>query len=149
VSEILFYHLTESRLDDTLPGLVERSLQRGWRATIQFATEERRDAIDALLWSWSDSSFIGHGSERDKWPEEQPVFLTTGITNPNDSQVRFCVESAQCPDPENYERLVIMFDGHDADQLAGARQEWKVLKDKGHMLTYWQQTPDRRWEKKA
>lgn len=149
MSEVLFYHLTESRLDDTLPGLIERSLQRGWRVAIQFPTEERRDAVDCLLWIWSNSSFIGHGTERDKWPEEQPVFLTTGHGNPNASQVRFCVEGTQCADPENYERLVIMFDGHDSDQVASARQEWKNLKDKGHILTYWQQTPDRRWEKKA
>jgi len=149
MSEILFYHLTESRLDDTLPGLVERSLQRGWRVTIQFATQERRDAVDALLWTWSDSSFIAHGTEQDKWPEEQPVFLAIGNANPNASQVRFCVEGARCTNPESYERLVVMFDGHDTEQLACARQEWKNLKDKGYTLTYWQQTPDRRWEKKA
>ncbi|RCL04037.1 MAG: DNA polymerase III subunit chi [Candidatus Tokpelaia sp. JSC189] len=149
MSEILFYHLTESKLDHILPRLIEHSLQRGWRVAIQFATEERRDAIDALLWGWSDTSFIGHGSDRDKWPEEQLVLLTTGTANLNVSQVRFCVEGVRCLDPENYERLVIIFDGHDADQLSGARQEWRYLKDRGHMLTYWKQMPNKRWEKKV
>ncbi|RVC23631.1 DNA polymerase III subunit chi, partial [Mesorhizobium sp. M7A.F.Ca.CA.004.04.2.1] len=26
---------------------------------------------------------------------------------------------------------------------------WKVMKSAGHAVTYWQQTPDRRWERKA
>jgi len=42
-----------------------------------------------------------------------------------------------------------MFDGHDQSQLDAARAQWKTLKAGGHALTYWQQTPDRRWEKKA
>ncbi|RCL02818.1 MAG: DNA polymerase III subunit chi [Candidatus Tokpelaia sp. JSC188] len=149
MSEIFFYHLTESKLDDTLPGLVEHSLQRGWRVVIQFATEERRNAIDALLWNWSDISFIAHGSNLDKLQEEQPVFLTTSTDNPNVSQVRFCVEGTQCHDPENYDRLVIMFDGHDIGQLARARQDWGFLKNKGHMLTCWQQMPNKRWKKRV
>ena len=42
-----------------------------------------------------------------------------------------------------------MFDGHDSQQLDAARAHWKTLKDMGHELTYWQQTQDRRWERKA
>jgi len=149
LAEVLFYHLTESRLEDTLPGLVERSLQRGWRVAVQCAGEERRDALDGLLWTWADESFTAHGTDRDKWPQEQPVFLTISNGNPNKAQVRFCVEGALCDDPQNYERLVIMFDGLDMDLLDKTRQQWKFLKEQGHMLTYWQQTSDKRWEKKA
>jgi DNA polymerase III subunit chi len=48
-----------------------------------------------------------------------------------------------------YDRGVIMFDGHDEDQLAAARAQWTALKAAGHEVTYWQQGPDRRWQKKA
>ena len=43
MTEVLFYHLTESTLEDALPSLLERSLERGWRAAVQTASEERRD----------------------------------------------------------------------------------------------------------
>jgi hypothetical protein len=48
-----------------------------------------------------------------------------------------------------YERVVFMFDGYDQEQLEGARAQWKKLKGEGHSLTYWQQTSEGRWEKKA
>ena len=35
MAEVLFYHLTESTLEDALPPLLEKSLERGWRAVVQ------------------------------------------------------------------------------------------------------------------
>nr|WP_029925222.1 DNA polymerase III subunit chi [Ochrobactrum sp. UNC390CL2Tsu3S39] len=149
MAEILFYHLTESTLDEALPGLVERSLGRGWRVTIQTVSEERRDALDGLLWTFSDTSFVAHGTDKKPHPEHQPVLLTTGEANPNGATVRFLVEGAGLERADAYERLVVMFDGHDQDQLDIARGQWKNFKAGSHDLTYWQQTPDRRWERKA
>lgn len=149
MAEILFYHLTESVLDEALPGLVDRSLERGWRVAIQMTTQERRDELDRLLWTWSNASFLAHGTDAQPYAEHQPAFLTVTDANPNNATVRFVVEGALVTAAENYERLVVMFDGHDASQLAIARQQWKTLKAEGHQLTYWQQNADRRWEKKA
>ncbi len=94
MAEILFYHLTESTLDEALPGLVERSLGRGWRVTIQAVSDERRDALDSLLWTFSDTSFVAHGTDKEPHPEQQPVLLTTSEANPNGATVRFLVEGA-------------------------------------------------------
>ncbi|MBA8838306.1 DNA polymerase III subunit chi [Ochrobactrum sp. RH2CCR150] len=149
MAEILFYHLTESTLDEALPGLVERSLGRGWRVTVQTVSEERRDALDNLLWTFSDTSFVAHGTDVEPNPEQQPVLLTTTENNANGATVRFLVEGAGLEQVGSYERLVVMFDGHDQDQLDIARGQWKAFKAEHHDLTYWQQTPDRRWERKA
>ena len=149
MSEVLFYHLTESTLQDALPGLLERSLGRGWRAVVQTGTEERRDALDAHLWSFRDDSFLAHGTDRDPHAAEQPVLLTTTDDNPNGAQIRFLVDGAVPPDLSPYERAVFLFDGHDAVQVEAAREHWKAVKAGGHAVTYWQQTPDRRWERKA
>ncbi|MET3648167.1 DNA polymerase III subunit chi [Phyllobacterium ifriqiyense] len=149
MTEILFYHLTESTLENALPGLVERSLDRKWRVVIQTGSRERRDSLDNHLWTWSDSSFLAHGTDQEANPEEQPVILTTTDANPNAATVRFLVDGAVPSDAENYERLILMFDGHDQQQLEQARAQWKLLKDQGHALTYWQQNAEGRWEKKA
>ncbi len=149
MTEVLFYHLTESTLEEALPGLVERSVARGWRAVIQSGGEERRDALDVHLWTFRDDSFLGHGTDREPHAGEQPVLLTTSTDNANDAPIRFIVDGAVPPPLDGYERAVFMFDGHDEAQLAAARTQWKALKAEGHTLTYWQQTSDRRWERKA
>ncbi len=149
MAEVLFYHLTESTLQDALPGLLERSLGRGWRAVVQTGTEERRDALDAHLWSFRDDSFLAHGTDREPHAADQPVLLTTTDANPNSAQIRFLVDGALPPDIAGYERAVFLFDGHDAVQVEAAREHWKTMKAGGHAVTYWQQTPDKRWERKA
>lgn len=149
MTEVLFYHLTESTLEDALPGLLERSLQRGWTAVVQSGTPERRDALDAHLWTFRDDSFLGHGVDHEPHAAEQPVLLTTGEGNPNAAQIRFLVDGASPPELSPYERAVFLFDGHDQAQVEAARGHWKTMKGAGHAVTYWQQTPDRRWERKA
>jgi len=149
MTEILFYHMTESTLEEALPALLEKTLQRGWRAAVQTGTEERRDALDAHLWTFREDSFLAHGLDRDPHAEEQPVLLTTGAENRNGATVRFLVDGARPPDLSAYERAIFLFDGHDQQQIEAAREEWKTLKAAGHDVTYWQQTPERRWEKRA
>ena len=114
MADILFYHLTESTLEDALPGLLERSVDRGWRAVVQTGTEERRDALDQHLWTFRDDSFLAHATDREAFPAEQPILLTTGKENPNQAKIRFLVDGAMPPELAGYERAVFMFDGHDA-----------------------------------
>ena len=149
MAEVLFYHLTESTLEDALPGLLERSVGRGWRAVVQTGGEERRDALDQHLWTFRDDSFLAHGTDREPYAAEQPVLLATGEANANGAAIRFLVDGAVPPDLAGYERAVFLFDGHDAEQLETARGHWKAMKAAGHTVTYWQQGADRRWERKA
>jgi len=150
LTEILFYHLTQSRLEETLPGLVERSLARDWRVVLQCATRECLEMLDTRLWSFSDAAFVAHGSEMDEFAADQPVFLTLDAgANPNGAQIRFCLEAARAADFHPYQRLVVMFDGNDEGQLENARAQWKEFKAQGGDVTYWQQNANRGWEKRA
>jgi len=150
--EVLFYHLTESRLEEALPDLLERSLSRGWRVVVQCATVERRDALDQHLWVYREDSFLPHATDASaSAAAAQPVLLTTDpAQRANDPQVRFLVEGAA---PESgwgeVVRGVYLFDGHDGHQLEIARARWRAEKAAGHAVTYWQQTEDRRWQKRA
>ena len=150
MAEILFYQLTESTLEDALPGLLEKTLQRGWRAVVQSGSDERRDVLDAHLWTYRDDSFLAHGRDQEPFASDQPIILTSAATNPNGAVVRFLVDGAEPPaDLGDYQRIVFMFDGHDAAQIEAARGHWKTSKAGGHEATYWQQSADRRWERKA
>lgn len=147
--EVLFYHLTETRVDDALPALLERSMERNWRVAVQTVDEERCGRLDTHLWTFRADSFLPHGLDSDPFPDQQPILLTSGPENPNNSTVRFVIDGAEPPALEGYDRVVFMFDGHDEQQVGDARLQWKKLKGEGHTLSYWQQNGDGRWEKRA
>ena len=46
MTEIVFYRLSGQSLDRSLPTLLEKCLERGWRVVVQTASEERVDALD-------------------------------------------------------------------------------------------------------
>lgn len=149
VLEVLFYHLTETKVEDALPALLERSLERNWRVAVQTIDDKRSETLDTHLWTFRQDSFLPHGRDTDPFPESQPILLTTGPGNANAATVRFVIDGASPPDLEGYERVVFMFDGHDAAQVEDARGHWRTLKGEGHNLSYWQQNREGRWEKKA
>ncbi|CDN47251.1 MULTISPECIES: DNA polymerase III subunit chi [Neorhizobium] len=149
MTEVLFYHLTESKLEDALPALLEKSVERGWKVAVQTSGDVRRDFLDAHLWTFREDSFLPHGTDASPMAEAQPVLLTSAAENGNGATVRFLVDGAEPPPIADYDRIVFMFDGYDAVQLDNARAQWKKLKGEGHALTYWQQSEEGRWVKKA
>jgi DNA polymerase-3 subunit chi len=149
VTEVRFYHLLDQRLERVLPQLLEISLDRGWRVVVQAASDERIEALDAHLWTYRDDSFLPHGTRRDGNVVAQPIFLTSSEENPNGAGVRFMVDGAETSELSSYDRVVYLFDGRDAAAVAKAREHWKAAKDAGCTVTYWQQSSEGRWEKKA
>jgi len=148
-TDALFYHLERQPLESVLPFLLTKTLERGWRAVVQFGSEERLETLDQHLWTFDDQSFLPHGRKQDGHAARQPIFLTTSDENPNGAQVRFVVDGAEPPEPTGYTRIVIMFDGRDQSAVLSAREHWKTLKSKGCAVTYWQQTERGGWERKA
>jgi len=150
MTEILFYHLQGQKLEGVLPPLLEKSLARGWRVIVQGATEERIEALDAHLWTFRDDGFLPHGTWREQDAASQPVLLTLNEDNPNGAQVRFLIDGTAMPAaPEDYERIVLVFDGDDADAVAAARAQWSETKTRGLSATYWQPDANGRWQQKA
>jgi len=148
MTELLFYHLQRAPLDRVLPGLLERSLQRGWRCAVQGPVERLR-VLDDVLWTYRDESFLPHGLESDDGAG-QPIVLVAHEGNPNGATVRFLVDGVPLPaDAARYERVVLLFDGNDAEAVAGAREHWRQAKSLGFTATYWQQSEEGRWEKRA
>ena len=142
--------MTERTLEQVLPGLVEKSLARKWNVVVQAGSPERVEALDSLLWTWRDESFLPHGSIRDGTESLQPVWLTERDDNPNQAKIRFLVDGAEIAEPDGYDRSVYMFDGHDNAAVEHARGRWKHHKDQPDcQQTYWQQSPNGGWETTA
>lgn len=148
-AEVLFYHLERQPLERVLPSLLEKTLERGWRAVIQSGSAERLEALDLSLWTYAEESFLPHGTARDGAASDQPIFLTTSGENPNGAGVRFLVDGAEAESFSDMTRLVFMFNGNDAEAKAKARAQWQAAKAAGCAVTYWRQTEQGRWEKQA
>ena len=154
MTETLFYHLERRALEDVLPGLLEKSLGRGWRAVIKTDSSERSDALDNLLWTYDDQSFLPHAQSGDGEAKLQKVSITVEDENPNGAQILFCVGGAAPSDWNaalfaSLARVVMLFDGRDAAMLDSARAAWKKAKDAGHEVTYWKESPSGKFEKQA
>lgn len=150
MAEVFFYHLQRQPLESVLPLLLTKARERGWRAIVRAGTAERLSAIDDSLWSFSDDSFLAHGTDREPDPEDQPVLLTLDEANRNAAAALFLVEGAAPPaDLGTYQRVMILLDGRDADAVAEGRTMWRSLREGGHAISYWQQDEDGRWAKRA
>ncbi len=149
MAEVLFYHLERRPLEAVLPGLLQRSLERGWRAVVKVGSEERLQALNAHLWSYDEQSFLPHGAAADGHAEAQPIWLTTADDNPNGASVRFLVDGADAPDLSGYDRIVFLFDGDEQEAVAKAREAWKVAQSAGHDATYWRQDDSGKWAKQG
>jgi DNA polymerase-3 subunit chi len=146
--EVWFYHLERTGLDQALPELLEKTLARGWKALVRTSLPERIEHLDGWLWSYRDESFLPHAPAAEPNAARQPVVLTTGFDNPNAADALFLVDGAEPGALDGFARCVVLFDGADEVQLAGARGLWGRIKAGGHPVSYWKQQA-RGWEKQA
>ncbi|ADO42799.1 DNA polymerase III subunit chi [Ketogulonicigenium vulgare] len=149
MAEIQFFQLFDGPVAATLPVLLNRSLERGWRVILRGTDPARMAALDVDLWRRDDDGFLPHGLAGGPHDALQPVLLTTGDGLP-DGDCLICVDMATATPAEcaSLERVVLIFDGHDPQALDHARGEWKALTGQGVPASYFAQE-DGRWVKKA
>lgn len=146
-----FYHLQKQTLENVLPKLLEKAYATGKRIKVKIGNEERVEFINGILWTYDDQSFIPHGSKKDGFAEDQPVWLTAGDDNPNNAEFLFLVDGALVAAEEaaKYERVFNIFDGNMQSAVEQARAFWKELKAAGFTINYWQQNDAGRWQQKS
>jgi DNA polymerase-3 subunit chi len=147
MAELWFYHLERSELERALPPLLEKCLQRGWRALIRGGAPERLEVLDDTIWTYRDESFLPHAREGD--PARHPIWLTAEGGNPNGAQVLFLIDGAEPGDLSAFERACLVFDGRDQAALESARLRWKAAKEAGIVASYWRESAAGKWEKQA
>lgn len=147
--EILFYHLTKTPLERTLPDLLEKSLARGWRVLVRGTDTDRLAFLDNVLWSYRDDAFLAHGLTGCERPEQQPIFLTNGDEIPNNPDILMLVDgrSLNVEEAGDYQRICLLFDGNDPEAVSGARDDWKAAVTANLAAKYWTQETGK-WEQK-
>lgn len=148
MAEIGFYHLRSMALERALPSILERGLAAGHRIVVMAGSAERVEHLNDLLWTYSDASFLPHGSARDGNAERQPIWLTESDENPNAATMLVLVDGASSARLGAYQRCCDIFDGNDEASVAAARGRWKAAKAAGHQLVYWEQV-EGKWQKRG
>ncbi|HEY3695628.1 DNA polymerase III subunit chi [Phenylobacterium sp.] len=146
MTEVWFYHLEQTALEQALPELLEKTLARGWKAVVRAREAGRIEHLDQWLWTYRDDSFLPHAPAGEPHAERQPILLTTGQENPNGAEALFLLDGAEPGPLDGYARAMVLFDGRDEAALAVARAQWSALKAAGAAMSYWKQQ-GRGWEK--
>ena len=151
MSRIDFYHLQKQNLEDVLPKLVEKAYATGSKIKIKVGNEARVEFINSLLWTFDEEAFIPHGSKKDGFAKEQPIWLSSEDDNPNQAEMLFLVDGAKfdLSIENNYSRIFNIFDGNNEESLQQARVFWKEVSALGFEKNYFQQDDSGRWNKKA
>jgi DNA polymerase III subunit chi len=149
MAEVWFYHLERKSVDDELPGLLQRGLDRGVRMAVVTTSAERVKELSQKLWGVEDTAFIPHGFEGEPRPEEQPIFLSTGGVVPNSAGFRFYIDGTAPDAMTDIERASILFDGRDEAAVEQARDLWRRFKAASMPIRYWKQDAEGRWKDQA
>lgn len=151
MTRVDFYHLQQKTLDEVLPKLLQKAYSTGKRIKVKIGTEKRVEFINSLLWTYNDESFLPHGSKKDGFADQQPIWLSADIENPNKALFLFLVDGAEenAETLTQYERVFNIFDGNSAEAVQQARRLWKEYKNSGCEVYYWQQDNAGKWIQKA
>jgi DNA polymerase III subunit chi len=148
VSEVRFHHLERRRVDEALPGLLERAFEEGRRVLVRASSDEMVAALNERLWTFDDASFLPHGAAGDGDPMTQPIFLTAEVENPNAATMLVRLSDIGVSQADDaFDLVILMFDGRDEAALAHARGEWRRLKDEGRAISYWRESDEGGWER--
>jgi len=150
MSEVFFYHMTHTPLEQTLPVILGRSLEAGWRVVVRGRSPDHLTWLDERLWLGDEAGFLPHGLAGGPHDAAQPVLLTTDAALPEGVQALMSVDGAEVTAEEvaGLTRASILFDGNDPDAVAQARTQWTAITGAGVKAKYWSQESGR-WEMKA
>lgn len=147
-AQVSFYHLERQGVEAALPRLLEKVLSAGHKVAV-FLGEARIKELDEALWTYDPASFLPHGAEGGANADLQPIYLTSSHDVPNGADVLVMLDASVPSDLSPFARCLYMFDAREEGATQQARVDWKTFKDAGHDVTYWQQSEQGRWEKKA
>jgi DNA polymerase-3 subunit chi len=148
VTEFRFYHLEQRRVDQALPSLLEAALEDKRRVLVRASSDEMVAALNELLWTYDDASFLPHGAAGDGDPMTQPIFLTSELENPNAATMLVRLSGAETAETDDvFDLVAILFEARDEAALAHARSEWRRLKDEGRAISYWRESDEGAWER--
>ncbi len=149
MTEIRFYHMEKSALEQTLPALLSKALSQNHKIIVKTKDADNTESLNGFLWTYDPNSFLPHGTTKDGNSTDQPVFITDKDENPNNANTLILTQGTQSAIMKDFDLCCEMLDGNNPEEIKAARERWKTYKEQNVELTYWQQGPQGNWEKKT
>ena len=148
MTQVDFYHLTQSNLEVALVLLLKKTLAVGKTALI-LCPKPAAITLDTALWTLEVDSWIPHGVDDAKGVNVAPVWISTDPTrNPIFASFLFLLHGQTPPSLVGFERVFNIFDGRSEAQTSDARAQWKKWGENPLLqLGYYSETIDGRWQK--
>ena len=148
MSEVFFYHLTQTRLEVALPKILERALSADWSVELRLGMDADVKSISDAIWKGPDDSFLPHCLKDNDKLRDYPIVLSKSPL----SELRDClviIEQAELQnnEVEKFKRVCLLFDSKNEIELTKARASWKSLSDARVNTVYWAEEQGT-WKKK-
>jgi len=138
MTRVDFYILAEAA-GDPLPvicRLCDKAATAGQRVFVHVPDAGTAEALDGLLWSFRQGSFIAHERCSDGAPPQAPmpaVLLGSGSPPPSHQQVMINLAAEVPPFFSRFERVLELVHGEDTERAHG-RARYKYYRDRGYAL---------------
>ena len=146
MTDIQFYHLLSTSLERALPKLLEKAVAGDYRVVVRVDSEAREEDICTELWTYNPNNFLPHGTRKDGFESDHPIYITSREENPNMAKL-LVITDGSTPALDGYDRVLDIFDGGNEASVKRARERWSGYKVSGNSLAYIKQTPAGGWEK--
>jgi len=148
MSEVFFYHLTQTRLEVALPKILDRALSTDWSVELRIGMETNLETISNAIWKGPEESFLPHCSEDNDKLNDYPIVLSKSpLSNERDCLVVIGQAELQKNEVEKFKRVCLLFDSKNEVELTNARDCWKSFSDVGVNTVYWAEDKGM-WKKK-
>ena len=150
MTQVDFYHLTQSDLETALVLLLKKTIAAGKTALI-LCPKPAATTLDAALWTHEAESWIPHGVDDAEGVDVASVWISTDpARNPIDASFLFLVHGQTPPSLEGFERVFNLFDGRSEAQVEQARAQWQTWRGMaGLEMRYFAQDDDGKWQQRA
>lgn len=152
MTRIDFYILPEQGGSDPLAAAVrlcDKAAAAGHRLYV-CADPGRLDALDDLLWTQRQGSFLCHERYLQNPPSQPLPYILLGESEPpaDWQDILLTLSAAVPPWFSRFERVLEIVPG-DAESRARCRERFKFYRDRGYELKSFEQTAEGGWRQKA
>ena len=143
---VSFYQLMHTPVEKVLPRLLDKIYQSNQRVVVGVSDDDRLKSLNTTLWTYSTQAFLPHGCslDCDDVREEQPIWLSTQIENPNHATVYVATHESTIDKAQSYgfDRIVDIYDHTLEVNQKRFLDRLQFYKNQKATVVIWQQTKD-------
>jgi len=145
MSKISFYQVMNGEIVKSSCIILEKCLKNNFKTFVQLENDEMKELLNKTLWTFSQKSFIPHGSDLDPMPELQPIYISTKEECAIKANLLMLIGKYRI-DIGNYERVIVIIDGNSESDIKNSDEMREALTNLGHKVEYYKQNSAGIWE---